>query len=105
MDELTQQNAALVDGTTSMLQSAQVQIDALRDVVNFFRLSDRGETAQPDRDDMPEPALHDSGFDAGKTEPDPVGEQQAALARSPARRMSAGGSALAAADPDGWQEF
>jgi methyl-accepting chemotaxis protein len=41
MDELTQQNAALVEETSATLQSAQTQIDALREIVSFFNSSDQ----------------------------------------------------------------
>jgi len=37
MDQMTQQNAALVEETNAALQSAQAQVDELRNVVAFFK--------------------------------------------------------------------
>jgi methyl-accepting chemotaxis protein len=41
MDELTQQNAMLVDRTNNELRSAQAQVDELRTVVAFFKTGDK----------------------------------------------------------------
>jgi methyl-accepting chemotaxis protein len=40
MDQMTQQNAALVEETNAALHSAQSQIDELRKVVSFFQMRD-----------------------------------------------------------------
>ena len=45
MDQMTQQNAALVEETNAALHSARHQIDALREAVGFFRT---GEAGAPD---------------------------------------------------------
>jgi methyl-accepting chemotaxis protein len=48
MDEMTQHNAALVEETNAALTSAQIQVEELRQAVNFFRT---GAAPQP----VPEP--------------------------------------------------
>ena len=46
MDEMTQQNAALVEETTAALNSAQAQIEDLRQVVGFFKTRQAGQEQQ-----------------------------------------------------------
>ena len=90
MDEMTQQNAALVEETTAALTSAQAQVEDLRQAVGFFKTA-QGQRAEPrevDAGDLPSNnAVHD---------------QQHKLAR----KVSGGGAAAAthATDED-WQEF
>jgi methyl-accepting chemotaxis protein len=40
MDELTQQNAALVEETNAALHSAQIQVEELQQAVSFFKTGD-----------------------------------------------------------------
>jgi methyl-accepting chemotaxis protein len=53
MDQMTQQNAALVEETNAALHSAQTQVDELRKVVSFFQTGEENEgeeqTANPVR--------------------------------------------------------
>jgi methyl-accepting chemotaxis protein len=48
MDQMTQQNAALVEETNAALHSAQSQVDDLRKVVAFFKTGEEEEIAVPD---------------------------------------------------------
>ncbi|HSG95000.1 MAG TPA: methyl-accepting chemotaxis protein, partial [Afifellaceae bacterium] len=91
MDEVTQQNASLVEETTAALTSAQTQIEDLRQAVGFFR------TAQAMRAAPREAGGGDVPAD------NPVHEQQHRLAR----KVSGGGAAAAVAadNDDDWQEF
>ncbi|MGH6908363.1 MAG: methyl-accepting chemotaxis protein, partial [Aestuariivirga sp.] len=83
MDQMTQQNAALVEETNAALQSAQSQVDELRNVVAFFKIGDEA------AEDQPEPV-------------NPVRQQFQALAR----KVAGGRLAMApAAAPDDWKEF
>lgn len=49
LDRITQKNGALVDTTNATLQSAQVQIDALREAILFFSVRNRNSTEAPNR--------------------------------------------------------
>ncbi len=87
---MTQQNASLVEETTAALNSAQSQVEDLRQVVGFFK------TRQ-----APMEVAED--FQPQMQSPNPVAEQQRTLAR----KVAASGRATAAAvqaDED-WQEF
>jgi methyl-accepting chemotaxis protein len=86
MDQLTQQNAALVEETNAALHSATNQVDELRKVVSFFQTGDE-DTAEEQY--QPEPA-------------NAVRQQYQSLARRVAR--SHGNSAAAPAHND-WKEF
>ena len=48
MDQMTQQNAALVEETNAALQSAQSQVDELRNVVAFFKTSSETVEEKPE---------------------------------------------------------
>jgi methyl-accepting chemotaxis protein len=89
MDQMTQQNAALVEETNAALQSAQAQVDELRNVVAFFK-TDEAIANQPHR---PEPQPETLN---------PVRQQFQALARKVAGGRIA---AATAAAPDDWKEF
>jgi methyl-accepting chemotaxis protein len=91
MDELTQQNAALVEETGAALRSAQDQVTALRSVVNFFDHNAAGAT--PTAPELP----HD---DADRA-------PAAGDARRPAgpSRRPAAGSLAVAQDLQGWEQF
>ncbi|NNE24869.1 MAG: HAMP domain-containing protein [Rhizobiales bacterium] len=86
MEEMTQQNGALVEETTGALQSAQTQVSDLREVVGFFKTGEEAAAmpiAEVVEEDVNDNAVH---------------EQQTAV-----RRAVAGGAAQEA-DAD-WQEF
>ena len=86
MDQMTQQNAALVEETNAALHSATTQVDELRKVVSFFQTGE-AEAEQPNRFDAPpEPA-------------NPVRQQFQALARKVA------GSRGGAPAHGNWKEF
>ncbi len=83
MDQMTQQNAALVEETNAALHSATTQVDELRKVVSFFQT---GEQDEVEDHDQPEPA-------------NPVRQQFQTLARKVV------GSRSAAPAHDNWKEF
>jgi methyl-accepting chemotaxis protein len=90
MDQMTQQNAALVEETNAALHSAQSQVDELRKVVSFFQTGD-GDTVQEQ--------------DASEARPksdNPVRQQFQTLAR---RVAATRGSAVMAPAHNDWKEF
>ena len=97
MEEMTQQNGALVEETTAALQSAQTQVSDLRQVVAFFKTDNAAAMlpvaeAAEEKPAKEKPAEH------------PVHQQQTKV-----RRAVAGDGAAAAVETqdDGaaWQEF
>jgi methyl-accepting chemotaxis protein len=84
MDELTQQNAALVEETNAALHSATNQVDELRKVVSFFQTGDE-EAAEEQ-------------FESAN----PVRQQFQSLARRVPRTH---GSAATASAHNDWKEF
>ncbi len=86
MDQMTQQNAALVEETNAALHSAQSQVDELRKVVSFFKTGDE-DTAE----EQEQPATAN-----------PVREQFQTLAR---RVAGTRGSAAMAQAHNDWKEF
>ena len=90
MDQMTQQNAALVEETNAALHSAQSQVDELRKVVSFFKTGDE-DTAE--EQDVPQ-AIQKSD--------NPVRQQFQTLARRVA--ATRGSAAMAPAHND-WKEF
>ena len=90
MDQMTQQNAALVEETNAALYSAQTQVDELRKVVSFFKTGDE-DTAE--EQDVPQ-AMPQSD--------NPVRQQFQTLARRVA--ATRGNAAMAPVHND-WKEF
>ena len=86
MDQMTQQNAALVEETNAALHSAQSQVDELRKVVSFFKTGDEDTSEEQEQ-----PATAN-----------PVREQFQTLARRVAGTR--GNTAMAPAHND-WKEF
>ncbi len=98
MDEMTQQNAALVEETTAALHSMTGQTDDLKKLVRFFKTGE--EEGELDLDAAPAPALATAGGN-------PVHRQQKKLETKVATVGGGGGAAAAAAEPadDDWEEF
>jgi methyl-accepting chemotaxis protein len=94
MDEMTQQNAALVEETTAALSSAQSQLEDLRQAVDFFKTTQAAPAPQA-------PTAVNEDFRPRVQASNPVARQQQALARKVGK---VGGAAIPAAD-DGWEEF
>jgi methyl-accepting chemotaxis protein len=90
MDQMTQQNAALVEETNAALHSAQSQVDELRKVVSFFKTGD--EDAAEEQDISQATPQSDN----------PVRQQFQTLARRVA--ATRGNTAIAPARND-WKEF
>lgn len=91
MDEMTQQNASLVEETTAALNSAQAQVEDLRQAVGFFKTRQAPQA----------PMAVDEDFQPRTQTANPVAERQQTLAR----RVSGGGAAAALAADEDWQEF
>jgi methyl-accepting chemotaxis protein len=95
MDEMTQQNAALVEETTAAIQSAQTQSNDLQQAVGFFRTADQPHNAETG-----------AQGESGESPPD---DAAGAQRQAPARRMAAPTANAAAAalalDEDDWLEF
>ena len=93
MDEMTQQNASLVEETNAALTSAQAQLDDLRQAVAFFKTRQEAPTGGLAAVVKPASSCH-------------VSNSAVAPPRSSARKTAAAGAALAlAADDDAWEEF
>ena len=90
MDQMTQQNAALVEETNAALHSAQNQVEELRKVVSFFKTGD--EELSDERDETPAVAPLEN----------PVRQQFQNLARRVAGAR--GGAAMTPVRND-WREF
>ena len=90
MDQMTQQNAALVEETNAALHSAQSQVDELRRVVSFFQTGDQD--TGDEQDDSAGVAQSDN----------PVRQQFQTLARRVAGTR--GGAAMTPSRND-WKEF
>ena len=93
MDQMTQQNAALVDETNAALHSATSQVDELRKVVSFFKTGD----AEVQVKDVTEAEEAYQSVAANRA--NPVRQQFQALAR----RVASGGKTAVAHDK--WTEF
>ena len=88
MDEMTQQNAALVEETTGAIQSALSQVDELQTAVGFFTTAKTMHAKPRGAETDDRPAAN------------PVHDQQAKLAHK-----VAAGSAAVDLDADDWEEF
>jgi methyl-accepting chemotaxis protein len=85
MDQLTQQNAALVEETNAALHSATNQVDELRKVVSFFQTGD-----------------DESSTSVSHSKIAPTRQQYQSLARRESRNH---GNTAAAVIRDDWKEF
>lgn len=88
MDEMTQQNAALVEETTGALQSALNQVDELQAAVGFFKSEKIVRNAPRPAEPADQPAAN------------PVRDQQKTLAKT----MAVANAAVELSDDD-WEEF
>ena len=94
MDEMTQQNAALVEETTAALHSTTAQVDDLKKLVSFFKTGEEEDELGLDA----APAL------SAASAPNPVHQQQQKLETKVAA-VGGGGAAAAAPADDEWEEF
>jgi methyl-accepting chemotaxis protein len=92
MDQMTQQNAALVEETNAALQSAQNQVEELRKMVSFFQIGEVEEDVAP----APSPAP------TQVEPPNQVRQQFQELAR---RMTTTRGNAAPAYALNDWKEF
>jgi methyl-accepting chemotaxis protein len=105
MDELTQQNAALVEQATSASQAMAHEAHALHEMMGSYRLGDlvRNHTAAGVMRVATKPAA-DAAGDSKNEQPAPRSERRGSVPRS--RASGSAQAAAAAADGDGeWQEF
>jgi len=89
MDQVTQQNAAMVEQATAAAHSLRGETSTLAELIDKFRLGEV-ERAAPVRRPAPPP-------------PSPVPATQDKIRSLPARRSAGGGNAAVATD--GWEEF
>jgi methyl-accepting chemotaxis protein len=96
MDEMTQQNAALVEQAAAAAESMQSQSQKLADAVAIFKLDEGSARPAPPRTKAPKAA--------SKAVPGPA---RAALAKAapPRKAVAAAPKKLAAASNDEWEEF
>ena len=96
MDQVTQQNAAMVEQTTAATHSLKGQTAELIKQVSAFTISATSRAVSPRRDPAPAPA-------AERPSPSPV--ERAAPRQRVAASSARGGVAVAAAAPNEWDEF
>ncbi len=96
MDEMTQQNAALVEETNAALHSAQSQADDLRQAVAFFKTGEQAPAYEP----PPKSAVSHAPAHA---EPNQVHQKLNMLAQKVSARMPSRSIATAAGGD--WKEF
>ena len=89
MDQLTQQNAALVEETNAALHSATNQVDELRKVVSFFQTGDEATVEAPDQSEPTAEPVN------------PVRQQFQTLVR----RVAGTRGGAVAPTHDNWKEF
>ena len=99
LDQITQQNAALVEETTAALDSTRTQVEELADLIGFFKLAN--ETAH---DVVP---LRPRGrtASAANPAPSPARRLQETARTQVKARLGARTSALSHEDADDWKEF
>lgn len=97
LDQITQQNAALVEETTAALDSTRSQIEELSSLISFFQTSGAGSVVPlPIRaSNQGRSETHDRGADKTKAKPRTVA----------ARRPAPSRTALAYEDANDWKEF
>jgi methyl-accepting chemotaxis protein len=96
MDQVTQQNAAMVEEATAAAHSLREETDALSDLVAQFRV---GDTGPMDLDATPAPTLR---------KPNPVHAAQQKIASFVGGGRPKGVAATATASsakPESWEEF
>ena len=98
MDQVTQQNAAMVEETTAASMTLRNESENLRDLVSRFTVT--GANTYRSSPQM----LSSSLTSVARTMRAPVAETPSATSRPAPKRMASGGSA-AAAVADDWQEF
>ncbi len=96
MDEMTQQNASLVEETTGALQSALTQVDELQAAVGIFK-TERSETVVR--------TPHNEGTAAAAARLHETAKRMAEAGKMPGNRLSAASRAVNPAGDEGWDEF
>ncbi len=98
MDEMTQQNSALVEETTSVIQSTAEKVDDLHAAMDFFSVNDNGQATQGDKDAGSAVAGEDEKAFSAALSGNGAKMQQRMIIRS------VGATAVDAIDPE-WKEF
>ena len=89
MDEITQQNAALVEQAAAAAESLEDQTRVLAQAVSVFRIKDSGKGAAPIPVSSPQAALSKAATPMRTTKPMPTAKRQGPAANN----------------PDEWEEF
>ena len=102
MDEVTQQNAALVEEASAAARSLEDQVAGLSEQVGSFRLAGDGDMSPPPSSKVTTLPNARGGSDGGHRA---LGNARPAPSRAVAIKSAPGGSAKAAAAQDDWAEF
>jgi len=102
MDEVTQQNAALVEEASAAARSLEDQVAGLSEQVGSFRLAGDGGMSPPPSSKVTTLPTARGGSDGGHRA---LGNARPAPSRAVAIKSAPGGSAKAAAAQDDWAEF
>ena len=102
MDEVTQQNAALVEEASAAARSLEDQVAGLSEQVGSFRLAGDGGMSPPPSSKVTTLPKARGGSDGGHRA---LGNARPAPSRAVAIKSAPGGSAKAAAAQDDWAEF
>jgi len=106
MDEVTQQNSALVEENAATAKTLETQAQAMGDQVAAFRIDEAPETKAGGPATKPQIAIRPPVASSGKARPPAASKRAAAAVNGggPARRMQAALATAVKADPD-WKEF
>ncbi|MEN8663572.1 MAG: methyl-accepting chemotaxis protein, partial [Polycyclovorans sp.] len=102
MDEVTQQNAALVEEASAAARSLEDQVAGLSEQVGSFRLAGDGDMSPPPSSKVTTLPNARGGSDGSHRA---LGNARPAPSRAVAIKSAPGGSAKAAAAQDDWAEF
>jgi methyl-accepting chemotaxis protein len=103
MDEVTQQNSALVEENAATAKTLDQQANAMSERVSFFRVGDEAETQRSYATKAQPGAKPKSANNAKAPQPMPA-RQRVAVNGGPVGRMQASLAAAVSADQD-WKEF
>jgi len=106
MDEVTQQNSALVEKDAATAKTLETQAQAMGDQVAAFRIDEAPETKAGGPATKPQIAIRPPVASSEKARPPAASKRAAAAVNGggPARRMQAALATAVKADPD-WKEF
>jgi methyl-accepting chemotaxis protein len=103
MDEVTQQNSALVEENAATAKTLDQQAHAMSERVSFFRVADEAE-AQRSYATKPQPGAKPKSVNNARAQQPMPARQRVAVNGGPVGRMQASLAAAVSADQD-WKEF